>query len=91
MAKTKKNDGVEFTEEIEIPSDNTPIVEQNATNTIEPVELFKAPVKTRKVMGLVNHKCRIGTFEYIIEKNKDISVPNDVAMILQRSGKVIVR
>lgn len=47
--------------------------------------------KTRKIMAVKNHRCKIGGTQYILEKSKDYTVPEDVATILANAQVVILK
>lgn len=63
--------------------------------TAAPVEeaavASKAKAVVKACIPLENHTCRIGNTSYTIKKDKEQKLPEDVAMILQRAGKVVVK
>ena len=81
------------TAKVTASTDTTKIADETAKiETKEAVAAVEAPkVKMRTVIGIDAHRCYIGGVEYFIEKSKEQSVPEDVATILQRSNKVIIK
>ena len=65
--------------------------ETKVAETTAVAEAVTSKGKTKKVMAVKNHKCKIGGIAYILEKSKDYNLPEDVATILANAQVVIVK
>jgi hypothetical protein len=68
-------------------------VEETTTTTTTTEELPEVKsanaVQQVNCLGIQSHNCTIGDSRYIVEEKKPVTLPEDVAMILQNAGVVI--
>ncbi len=91
-AKTqpKKSSLVDLSEE-EVASVNTTEVASETISAAKEIPAsYVQPEKMVTVRGILNHKCRIGDSDIIIEKGKETKMSAGQAMILQSAGKLFI-